>query len=231
MIITIDGPSASGKSCVAQIIANKLDIYYLYSGMLYRALAYILVNFGSIKVENLSIINKDDILKYSIDLKYCYSSECGAEAFFNNTNITHFLKDAVVDSYVSIFSTNPSAREVVLNLQRSIAKSNSLIADGRDGGTIVFPNADFKFFLTARSEVRALRWQSNQKSLGNIFSESESLNRILSRDHQDQSRSIAPLKQSPDAIFIDNSDISLEETVDLMMRYINSANSKSKLVF
>ena len=106
-------------------------------------------------------------------------------------------------------------------MQRSISQESSLIADGRDGGTIVFPNADFKFFLTASPEVRALRWQSAQKYLGNIFSQSESLSRIVARDYQDESRPVAPLVKAPDAIFIDNSDMNIEETVDFIMSCID----------
>ena len=213
MIITIDGPTASGKSSVAQLLAERLSYYYLYTGLLYRALAYIRIS----KAESTPI--KDILTNGS--LQYSYTHPKVPQILFNGLDITSYLKSAEIDRYASILSADPVVRTLLLDFQRKLGMCHSLVADGRDCGTIVFPHADYKFFLTAHAEVRAARWQKSQVALNNYFTLEESLSIIQERDERDSNRAHAPLIKAPDAYIIDNSNLDLLGTLNMIVQYSN----------
>lgn len=221
MIITIDGPVASGKSSVSQILAKDLEFYYLYTGLLYRGLAYVLKhNYGytDARMKNPSQEDIDQIARRdSFDYRY---TDNGARIFFDQIDITDYLKSPDVDRWSSMISAFPFVREAVLERQIKIGKTYDIVADGRDTGTIVFPNADYKFFLTASQEVRAKRWQHDQEMRGNSYSFEQALHAIVSRDKRDKEREHSPLVQAEDAIFIDNSDLNIDETIQKIRSYI-----------
>lgn len=221
MIITIDGPTASGKSTAARSIAKKLGYYYLYTGLLYRALAYLLMHHYSYTLD--TIANPDltqaDLLLDPHRFNYRYSSQDGEQIFFDTINITDYLKGDVIGQAASILSTNPAIRERLNGLQRAIAHEQNVVIDGRDSGSVVFPHADKKFFLTAGEQVRAERWRTLQRKRGINCSFNEALDFIHTRDERDSNRSIAPLKIPEGAVVIDNSDLSSQETIEqILMR-------------
>lgn len=213
MTITIDGPTASGKSSVGRMLAKELGYYYIYSGLLYRALAYNLIHkYGYTE----HTIDQPDFeyVKASIkQMRYVYSSKGQEHIFLNEKEITYYLKDAMIDQAASIVSTNTFVRDQIDSWQRAIAHDHAVVIDGRDAGTVVFPHADYKFFLTARSQVRAERWRAQQKKCGNDVEFDEALDFITLRDERDSNREHAPLKLASGGIPIDNSDIGLKETL------------------
>lgn len=222
MIITIDGPAASGKSTLARALAKKLDFYYLNTGLLYRAVAYLLIN--NCAYENNKLRDPDNLdLDMYIDkdrLVYKYDKESKEQIFFDDQDITPFLKTSFIDEGASIISTNKRVRQLLLNVQRVVAQKHDLVVDGRDTGSVVFPEAEVKIYLSAGEKVRADRWKEYQEKNGNIFSEGEARNIIADRDRRDKEREVAPLVIPDDAIFLDNSKLEVDETVEQIMTYI-----------
>jgi CMP/dCMP kinase len=223
MIIAIDGPVASGKSTVSRILADKLGFYYLCSGLLYRAIAYLLVNNYGYTAETLTTIHIEDIMQ-CVDparLRYDYDELSQERVFFDNSDITSYLKDKFIDHVTSIVSVNKNVRKAITAIQRDIATHYSVVTDGRDVGSVVFPAAQVKFFITASVAVRAERWRKDQERYDNHFSVDEAIALITDRDDRDKNRAIAPLIVPDDAIVIDTSALSVEQTIEMMMSYIN----------
>ncbi len=222
MIITIDGPCASGKSTVAQMLAQALDLYYLNTGSLYRAVSYLLVTQCGYTESTLSNVTQDAVrlCVNSKMLNYTYNSVSGWSIFYNQKNITSYLKDCAVDRSVAIISPIPFVRKLVTEVQHLIAAEHDAVIEGRDSGSVVFPHADYKFFLTASLKVRAQRWQYDQQKRGNIFTLHQAMQEIENRDAKDSSRNFSPLLIAQGAFVIDNSELSLQETVDMMITII-----------
>ncbi len=224
MIITIDGPTASGKSSVGRMLAKKLGYYYLYSGLLYRALAYLLKHEYGYDEENLTNPGADDIAQV-LDSKrfvYCYSDKNPEQVFFDGRDITPELKDRSVDRAASILSTNLAVREYLNELQRAIAKQVDVVVDGRDSGSVVFAHADYKFFLTASEQERAKRWREQQEKLGNSMTLEQAVEFIKERDSRDSHREHAPLRVPQGAHSIDNTGMTLQETLELIRKFLPS---------
>jgi len=168
MIITIDGPTASGKSTVAKLLAKKLDFFYLNTGFLYRAVAYLLINHCAYTHEDLKNPDPLDLDEYlePSRLIYDYDQDYIALIIFDGQNITPFLKTSFIDKGASIVSTNRRVRDLLLQVQRVAAQKYNIVAEGRDTGSVVFPEADIKIYLTADVAVRAERWQKQQAREG-----------------------------------------------------------------
>lgn len=221
MIITIDGPTASGKSSVGRELAKRLRFYYVYSGLLYRALAYLLINKKAYKQEQLKNPSAEDIAQM-LDPKhfvYRYDDQEQERIFFDVQDITPFLKDSFIDQTASIVSTNEHVRSQMRDIQRIIARSYDLVVDGRDAGSVVFPDAEYKFYLTASPDVRAERWRLQQLKLGEKFTNQQARAQIEERDKRDKTRDIAPLIIPDNAIVVDNSSLTIQETVNKMLEY------------
>ena len=224
MIITIDGPTASGKSTIARALAKRLGYFYVYSGLLYRALAYLLVNHFRYKKDDLCNPRGEDVVEL-IDPQrfyYQYDDQFKERIIFDGQDITPHLQERFIDQAASIVSINKYVRDWVTNLQRQIARDFSVVVDGRDAGTVVFPGADIKFYFTAKDEIRAERWRAEQQKLGNDFTQDEALQIIIERDKRDSERKLAPLTIPNDAIVVDNSDLSIEQSVEKMMELIDN---------
>lgn len=220
MIITIDGPTASGKSTVARILATKLGYYYICSGLLFRALAYVLMHAKEYTQETIAHATVEDSTFVLERLVYRYDNQYHERVFFENQDITKFLKESTIDAASSIIATNLEVREFLCAFQRQLATKHNVVVDGRDVGSVVFPTADYKFYLTADPEVRALRWQLQQRKRGFSVSLQEATKIISERDNRDSQRDIAPLIVPEGAIVIDNSSMDAYQTVDEMMKVI-----------
>jgi cytidylate kinase len=223
MIITIDGPVASGKSTIGKLLAKKLGAYYIYTGLLYRALAYLLMrDYGY----TLASINKPqqkdiDAIVQPQRFAYRYDDQHGEHIWFDQKNITTLLKNPVTDQASSILSINEYVRNVLNKIQREIANQPMVIIDGRDAGSVVFPNADYKFFLTADPRERAQRWQMQQQQKGNTISLQQALQFLEERDLRDSQRSVAPLVVPEGAHVVDTTAMSIEQVVAKMMSLLH----------
>ena len=201
--IAIDGPAGSGKSSVSKLVAKNLGFTSIDTGALYRAVAYYFKS-NEISEENIkSALKNIDLKAKNIDGKF--------NVFLNGENVTDKIRAEEISKMTSKISKCPEVRDFLLELQRSLAKSENCVMDGRDIGTVVMPNAEIKIFLTAAPETRAIR---RFDQLGRSVPFENILEDLKKRDYQDTHREIAPLKMASDAILIDNSDISLEQTVE-----------------
>ncbi len=217
MIITIDGPTASGKSTVARGLANKLGIYYLSTGMLYRALGHILTTTFGYTEEQLRKPNMNDVRACINPQRFTYeydSASNGVRILFDGADITELLKTREADNSSSIISVSANVRAAVLEFQRSFGQKQDLVAEGRDTGSTVFPDAQVKFFLTASLDERGRRWQQFQKKKGQNFSLAQSEKLVHERDERDRTRKVAPLVVPNGAFVIDNTGLSVEQTLE-----------------
>ena len=221
MIITIDGPVASGKSTAARMLAQKLNIYYLNTGLLYRGLGYLLLRREGYTLQNITNVSAEDLAVYADPQRLNYQyEEDEASISFDGKDLTSLLKTPEIDQAASIVSTNQAVREVLNVLQRHIAKDHDVVIEGRDSGSVVFPNADYKFFLTASAQVRAQRWRAKLAEKRVDVSDEQAEEQINERDARDSSRKIAPLMVPKDAIVIDDSELDQQETVGKILEII-----------
>ena len=208
-IIAIDGPASSGKSTTAKLLAKKLNCIYIDSGSMYRAAALYL-NDNNIDLQDEKVL-KEVLEKINIEIIYNPDNEENI-ILLNRKDVSIKIRNSDVTIYSSIIAKKKIIRERLVELQRKIAERQSVVMDGRDIGTVVFPDADFKFFLTATLDERAKRrWvEKKRKKLDNISFEKtkEDLNW---RDRTDSNREISPLKTAEDAIQIDTTDLTIEE--------------------
>ncbi len=213
-VITIDGPSGAGKSTMAKEIARRLGFEYLDTGALYRAVALYLRDRGydeGITDNKL----REELKGVSVSFK-------GGKVFLLDRDVSDKIRTPEIGHYSSVFSARPVVREFLLDLQRDFAKNHDTVAEGRDMGTVVFPEADCKFFLDASPEERARRRFLQLKAMGKEITEEEALRDVLERDRRDLSRDVAPLKKADDAIYVDTTELSLEETVDFLLKQISN---------
>ncbi len=217
--IAIDGTVGSGKSTLARGIADRLGFHVLDTGAIYRALAC------SFRDEKHNKIDEQEVEEFIKDKNI--------EVFFvgknqhvsvNAIDYTNMLREEEISNLASQISPNPVLREKVRELQQEFAKKYDCIIEGRDIATDVLPNADFKFFLTAKPEIRAMRryQQSQEKNI----SYGEVLKDLKERDYRDEHRMIAPLKPAKDSIIVDNSQMTLEQTIEYCLNIINKKYDK-----
>ncbi len=215
MIITLDGPCGSGKSTVAQLLAQRLGFFYINSGYLYRSLAYLLVKEYGYDAEKMQSPNIDHVALLLHEDNFVYHYEHGtAHIFFKSVEITHYLKDSIISHYASIISAHAQVRQQIVPLQQKFANQHHVVTDGRDGGTEIYPQAQFKFYVTAAPEVRAQRLHIDFHKKGMQISVSDVHAMIIERDERDMTRAISPLKKADDAIEIDTSHATIDEIVD-----------------
>jgi len=221
MIIAIDGPTASGKSTIANALAQKLGMYYVATGLLYRALAYILVHHRRHNEQQLMHPKREDI-NWSMDPeRFAYTYDKSKVMIcFQGVDITPFLKTKEIDYYASLIAADKQVREEMLTFQRAFAQQRNVVAEGRDIGSVVFPNAEFKFFITASPQERARRWQQDQLKKGKQYSFEESLKTITERDRRDSERTVSPLKVTKEAIIIDTTTLTKEETLQKILKIV-----------
>lgn len=220
MIITIDGPAASGKSSVAQELCKHLQMLHLKTGLLYRAVAYILINeFNKIISKDEPLELTDNDLEFVKNIRYEFK-ENKPQILYKNNEITEQLSYTALDQIASIVSANAKVRQVLLEAQRQIGKKYNIIADGRDCGSVIFPDANYKFYLTASSTARANRVFADSTRKTGLKNLEEIKNDIELRDKRDQERDVAPLTTPENAITIDNTDLNFEQTIQEFLKYI-----------
>jgi len=222
MIITIDGPTASGKTTIARLLAQKLGYYYLSSGLLFRGLAYCLVHDFLYTHEQMNNPRENDIISILNPSLFCYSydPEKGEQLIVGGKNITHELRGQALSQYSSIIATNPVVRQKLADYQYTVAQAHNVVAEGRDMGSAIFPHASIKFFLTASLGVRASRWQHDQKKKGNDITFEQACSEIAIRDERDASRAMAPLCIPDGAIIIDDSHLTEQNVLEKMIEVI-----------
>ena len=214
--IAIDGPAAAGKSTVAKEIAKKMGFLYVDTGALYRAIGYAALQKG-IESEDRAAVN---LLLPKLKLELLYEKQ-EQKVMINGEDVTIAIRLPEVSMAASRVSAHPEVREYLLDYQRNLARSQNIVMDGRDIGTVVVPNAKIKFFLTALPEARAYRRRRDFCLQGHQIEYEQLLEEIQKRDYADASRPTAPLKRADDAILIDNTRLRLEETVACMLSHIN----------
>ncbi len=213
--IAIDGPAGSGKSTVSEILGKKLDVLCLDTGAMYRACALKCIKEG-VPADNEIEVGK---LVDAIDLKVEYRK--GAQrTVLDGKDVSEEIRLPQVSMVASTVSAYAAVRKKMVGLQREIASRNSCILNGRDIGTNVLPDAEFKFYLTASPEVRAKRRFDENVQKGFKESYNDILNDIIKRDEQDKSRKIAPLAKADDAVLVDSSLMSVEEVVEFMLNIV-----------
>ena len=218
LVIAIDGFSSTGKSSISKVVADTLGLIHIDTGAMYRAITLFgLRNFKNEKQE----IDLSKLLQNlnEISLEFRENSE-KLEIYLNGENVSKEIRTTEVSDNVSFIAKQPEVRERLVVLQRDIAEKQGVIMDGRDIGTVVLPNADYKFFLTASADERARRRFLELQSLGIETTIEEVKQNLIERDRIDSEREISPLKQAEDAILIDNTNLNKEETIDLILSYI-----------
>lgn len=215
MKIALDGPAGAGKSTVAKALAKKLDIMYLDTGAMYRAVALHMIDNG-ITVEEKDKV--EEALK-NIDLVVKY--ENGAQKMYLAGNdVSLRIRENAVSKAASDFSALQPVRVFLVKMQQETARKNNCVLDGRDIGTYVLPDADFKFFLTATSSERAKRRAKELAEKGQVVDVLQIQKEIEQRDYNDSHREFAPLKQAEDAILIDSTDMTIDEVISFVLNIV-----------
>ena len=218
LVIAIDGFSSTGKSSISKVVADTLGLIHIDTGAMYRAITLFgLRNFKNEKQE----IDLSKLLQNLNEISLEFRENSGKlESYLNGENVSKEIRTTEVSDNVSFIAKQPEVRERLVVLQRDIAERQGVIMDGRDIGTVVLPNADYKFFLTASADERARRRFLELQSLGIETTIEEVKQNLIERDRIDSEREISPLKQAEDAILIDNTNLNKEETIDLILSYI-----------
>lgn len=208
-VVTIDGPAGTGKSTVAKGLAEALGFSYFDTGALYRAITW------KVLQERISL---DDHKKLGALLKAFSFHIKEGHYYVGTTDVTKAIRSKEVTAHVSAVSALSQVREALKPIQVSVSEETDAVFEGRDLGTVVFPHADLKFFLTARAEVRAQRRLKDlqEKFPEQSFSFEKILQEIQERDTYDSNRTLAPLKQADDAVLVDTSGLSIVEVIDQM---------------
>lgn len=214
--IAIDGPVASGKGAVTKGLSKKLGIPALDTGAAYRAVAlYLLDNEIDLQDEKTILMNL-----HKIDLRLFMAEKHDVRVFTQGQDVTGRIRENRVSLAVPVVAAYAGVRDYVNRQIGVIAAQGDFILEGRDIGTVVLPNAQYKFYLTASLEERAKRRKADLDAKGENLSLLEVMQQVKARDEQDMNREVAPLRQAPDAIYIDNTELTLEQTIDTMAKYI-----------
>ena len=224
IIIAIDGYSSTGKSTIAKRVANTLQYVYIDTGAMYRAVTFLALKRGFISEGKQTLtIDKDSLLialKQSI-IRFEHNSELGvSEIYLNGQNIEKEIRGLSVASYVSEVAKIPEIRAYLVALQREMGREKGVVMDGRDIGTVVFPEAELKIFMTASEEIRAQRRFLELQQKGEVTTYEEVLQNIQKRDYEDTHRKESPPQKALEAIEIDNSSTTIEEVVQKIVSLV-----------
>lgn len=217
--IAIDGYSSTGKSTIAKQLAKSLGYIYIDTGAMYRAVTLFAIrnNFIGRERDNISALVQ---LLPKVSLTFVYNEDLGhAEIYLNGENVEKEIRTLEVSNYVSKIATVEQVRHKLVDMQKKMGKQKGIVMDGRDIGTVVFPDAELKIFMTASLETRASRRYKELLEKGENVSYKEVLKNVRNRDYIDSHREFSPLKKADEAIEFDNSDMGLEEQFERMHGY------------
>lgn len=220
--IAIDGPAGAGKSTIARRLAQELGYHYVDTGAIYRTVAYYYSIIG------IHPKDADGVNKYidEITVEIEYDEEGRQHMILNTLDVTDDIRTPEISQAASLVSAHAVVREMLLDMQRDLAKKYNVVMDGRDIGTVVLPKATVKIFLTASPEVRAKRRCAEQEAKGIHSKFEQVLKEINQRDYQDTHREIAPLKMARDSVKLDTSDMNIDEVVAAMKKIIEEKTAK-----
>lgn len=217
MIVAIDGPAGSGKGTITKRLGKKLDLIYVDTGAMYRCASLYMIR-NDIKLDEIDRIAE---MLESIDIKQVRDEDID-RFYLNGEDVSDKIRTKEVNDIVSQVSHIVIVREKMVELQRKMAESTNIIMEGRDIGTNVFPNADVKIYLDASAEERANRRMKQNEEKGIEMSYAEILENIKFRDNNDKTSSVAPLKQAEDAVYVDTTNLTIDEVVDKIEKIILS---------
>lgn len=218
-VIAVDGFASTGKSTLSKRLANALNFTYIDTGFMYRVVSYFALNSNLIEDD---VILEKEFEKALAETKFTWSTDTQSkEMLFNGKSFGDEIRTLEISTWVSQIAQLGFVREHLVAQQRSLSKLGSVVMDGRDIGTVVFPYADFKFFLVADSKIRAQRRFDELQAKGEKVLFEEILKNVVDRDHQDSTRDISPLRKAEDALEIDTTSFGEEEVFEQMVSYIN----------
>ena len=214
--IAIDGPAGAGKSTIAKRLAKELGYQYVDTGAIYRTVAYFLDLLG------VSPKDVDGVERYidELTIEIQYDEDGLQHMIMNGMDVTGEIRTQDISQKASLVSAHAVVREVLLDMQREVARKHNVIMDGRDIGTVVLPKANVKIFLTASAEVRAQRRVDEYAAKGKKVDYNKTLDEIRKRDHQDTHREIAPLKMTRDSVKVDTSELDIDAAVDAIRQIV-----------
>ena len=226
IVIAIDGFSSCGKSTFAKAIAARLGYIFIDTGAMYRAVTLYALEHGAVKD---GVVDKERVVALlpEINISFRFNSERGAsDVYVNGAMVEDKIRSIEVSGLVSKVSCIAEVREKLVAMQQQMGRERGVVMDGRDIGTVVFPDAELKIYMTADAKVRAERRYAELRAKGDDVTMAEILENVISRDHADMTREISPLRQADDAVVLDNSYMSVEEQMAWFMeRYEQIVNA------
>ncbi len=214
--IAIDGPAGAGKSTIARRLARELGYYYVDTGAIYRTVAYFFDLWGVAPKDIDGISRYIDELTIGIE----YDEEGRQHMIMNGMDVTEDIRTPEISQKASLIAAHAIVRDMLLDMQRDVARQHNVVMDGRDIGTVVLPKATVKIFLTASAEVRAQRRYNEMLAKGQKASFAQVLKDIQQRDHQDTHREVAPLKMCRDSVKLDTSDMDIDQVIAAMKEIV-----------
>ncbi|WP_059025246.1 (d)CMP kinase [Gabonibacter massiliensis] len=222
LIIAVDGYSSTGKSTVSKILAARLGYTYIDTGAMYRMVTYRAISEDILSVDGVDDKRlKEELQRIVFGFKYNREKN-RYESYLNGVYVEDAIRRMDVSDSVSLIAAIPYVREVLVRKQREMAEEGGVVMDGRDIGSVVFPHAEVKFFMTAAPEIRAQRRYKELVEKGEKVTYEEVEENVRKRDYIDENREVSPLRRTPDAIVIDNGEMSIEEEVSEMLKVIKS---------
>jgi cytidylate kinase len=215
MIITIDGPAGTGKTTVARRVAEKLKFKYFDTGAMYRALTFQIME-HKVDLQNAQML-ETFLGSFHFEIQ---DTPNGKRYFADTTDVTDVIRNVSITQKVSEVAAHPEVRKKLVTIQREFGKGKNAVFEGRDMGTVVFPEAELKVFLTARPAVRAERRYLEFKEKKMPTTQDEVLQELLARDHFDSTREVSPLKQAEDAHIIDTSDLTIDQVINQIVELL-----------